>query len=117
MGQPDADGRSTLDAIEEALRAGIRGAVWFPLVALPRAIQGAFPLAVKSTRILGLLALWAALVFGPLAVLDEVDEVFVPILVAWTVMAGLGSAFGVLRLRRRAPAKPARAADWAEAYA
>ncbi len=59
-----ADGE-VLDRVDSALLRAIKGAIWFPLVYLPRQIQASSLLGMRLLRIGFLLILWGAVVFGP----------------------------------------------------
>jgi hypothetical protein len=97
----------------------IKGAFWFPFVYLPRQIQRSYPLVVKVLRICLLLAVWVIFVFGPLSFLEEVREPVVGMaILAWTVLALIGSFVGVMRLRKSTRATPGteKPEDLAEAF-
>ena len=119
MSTQDREDRGVLDRLDSALVMAIKGALWFPLVYIPRQIQGSFPLVVKVARVGGLFAVWLACVFGPASFLGEVNSPFVVMgILAWTVLALAGSAFGVWTLRKSArdTAGVEKPADLAEAF-
>jgi len=103
----DREDQGVLDVLDSALVRAIQGAFWFPLVYLPRQIQRSFPWVVKLLRICLLLAVWGVFVFGPFAFLEEVREPLVAVgILAWTLLALVGSVVGVMRLRKSARARP-----------
>jgi hypothetical protein len=128
----DREDQDVVDALEVILVRAIRGAFWFPFVFLPlqirrafpafvsllRQLQRAFPVAAKVSRVCAMLAAWAVFVFGPLAFLEEVDGPIVIAIVGWTVLAAVGSAVGVMSLRRSAAAHPGaeKPAGFADAF-
>jgi len=119
MATSGREDQGVLDSIDSMLVRAIHGAFWFPLGFVPRVLQRVFPTAVKLARVCVLFAVWAALVFWPLAFLDEVSEPFVGMfLVSWTVLAAAGSVWGILRVRRAssAAARTGKPADLAEAF-
>ena len=63
-----------LDRLDSALLRAIKGAVWFPLVYLPRQIRASSLLAFRLLRIGFLLVFWGVVVFGPVMFLDEVHD-------------------------------------------
>lgn len=108
-----------LETLESALVRAIKGAIWFPVMYLPRQIQKAFPVAVRLLRVLALFAVWVALVCWPLAFIDDIEDPLVGFgVVGWTVMGLVGSVAGVLRHRKSAArsAAAAKPADLAEAF-
>ena len=93
-----ADG-DVLDRLDSALLRAVKGAIWFPLVYLPRLIQASTSLVARILRVSFLLILWGIVVFGPAMFLGEVDEpVFAMVILAWTVLALVGTVGGVLRV-------------------
>ncbi len=93
-----ADGE-VLDRVDSALLRAIKGAIWFPLVYLPWQIQASSLLGMRLLRIGFLLILWGAIVFGPVMFLGEVDEpVIAMAILAWTLLALVGSVGGVMRV-------------------
>ncbi|QEH34501.1 hypothetical protein OJF2_30400 [Aquisphaera giovannonii] len=119
MATEDRGNPGMLDILDTALIGAIKGAVWLPLVALPRLIQRTLPSVVKLLRVAVLAAVWLVLVFGPLPFLDGVDDPILGFALAgWTVVACLGSAIGLLRLRRIALRRPGpKPRDLREAFA
>ncbi len=104
--QGDAD-RDVLDRVDSALLRAIKGAIWFPLVYLPRQIQASSLLAIRLLRIGLLLALWGIVVFGPAMILDEVHNAVIEMsILAWTVLALVGSVGGVFRVWKSTRARP-----------
>ena len=102
----DAD-QEVLDRLDSALLRAIKGAIWFPLVYLPRQIQASSLLGMRLLRIGFLLILWGAIVFGPVMFLGEVDEpVIAMAILAWTLLALVGSVGGVLRVWKSNRATP-----------
>jgi hypothetical protein len=96
-----------LDRVDSALVRAIKGAIWFPLVYLPRRIQASTSLAARVLRIGVLLALWGTLVFGPATVLDEVHNPVIEMaILAWTLLALIGSVGGVMRVWKSTRAVP-----------
>lgn len=119
MSTQDREDQSVLDRLDSALVRAIKGAIWLPLVYIPRRIQRSFPVVVKGARVAALLAVWVVCVFGPAAFLGEVDHPFVVIpILAWTLFALAGSVLGVWTLRKSArdAAGVAKPADLAEAF-
>ena len=115
----DPEDQGVLDVLDSALVRAIKGAFWFPLVYLPRQLQRSFPLAVKLLRVCLLLSVWGAFVFGPAALLDEVRAPLVgTAILAWTLLALVGSVVGVMRLRKSDQAMPGteKPEDLAEAF-
>ena len=104
----DAD-REVLDRLDSALLRAIKGAIWFPLVYLPRQIRASSLLAFRLLRIGFLLVLWGAVVFGPVTILDEVHNPLIEMaILGWTVLALVGSVGGVLRVWKSTRAGPTR---------
>ena len=119
MTHHDREVERVLDTLDSVLVRAIKGVFWFPLVFLPRFILGGFPLVLKLIRVVALFVVWAVFVFGPLPLIADVREpVFGLAIVCWTLLALLGSAVGVLKLRKSTPAipRPAKPADYAEAF-
>ncbi len=99
--------REVLDRVDSALERAIKGAIWFPLVYFPRQIQASYPLVMRLVRIGLLLVLWGVLVFGPATFLGEVHSpVIAMAILAWTLLALVGSVGGVLRSRKFTRARP-----------
>src|SRR5262249_30986878 len=102
MTSEDRANPGILDILDTALLGAIRGAVWLPLVAIPRLIQRTLPSVVKLFRVLLLAAVWVFLVFGPLVFLAEVRDLLPGLLiVGWTATACVGSIAGIFRRSRR----------------
>jgi tetratricopeptide (TPR) repeat protein len=119
---------SLLDQLEDLLSRMIRGVFRFTFVRLPREVYEAvirwFPTAVKLLKVLGLLAAWLLLTFGPVAwVLGNgawvSPDVGPPLawyyahrtpwdvaLCLWSAVAIIGSVWGVARLRRKGRLPP-----------
>ena len=99
--------QEVLDRVASALVRAIKGAIWFPLVYLPRQIQASSLLVVRVLRICVLLALCGILVFGPATILDEVhNPVFETAILAWTALALVGSVGGVFGAWKSTRARP-----------
>jgi hypothetical protein len=93
--------------VDSALLRAIKGAIWFPLVYLPRHIQASSSLVAKILRVGFLLFVWGVVVFGPAMLLGEVDEpVIVMAILAWTLLALVGSIGGILRVWKSTRAAP-----------
>jgi hypothetical protein len=102
----DAD-RGVLDRVDSALVRAIKGAIWFPLVYLPRQVQASSLLGMRLLRIGFLLILWGAVVFGPATILDEVHNPVIEMaILAWTLLALIGSVGGVMRVWKSTRAVP-----------
>lgn len=115
-GGPDQE---VLDRVDSALLRAIKGAIWFPLVYFPRQIQASTLLVVRLLRIGLLLVLWGAVVFGPATFLGEVHNPVIGMaILAWTLLALVGSIGGVLRFRNlnRAMPNTRKPEDLREAY-
>jgi len=102
----DAD-QEVLDRLDSALLRAIKGAIWFPLVYLPRRIQASSLLAIRLLRIGLLLVFWGIVVFGPATILDEVHNPVIEMaILAWTLLALAGSVGGVFRVWKSTSARP-----------
>jgi len=102
----DVDGE-VLDRVDSALLRAIKGAIWFPLVYLPRQIQASSLLGMRLLRIGFLLILWGVVVFGPALFLGEVDEPLIAMaILAWTLLALVGSIGSVFRVWKSTRAVP-----------
>lgn len=115
----DREAQGVLDALDSVLVRAIKGMFWFPLVFLPRLVLSGFPVVFKLIRVAILFAVWSLFVFGPLPLIAEVHEPLVGLaIVCWTLLALLGSAVGVFKLRKPATAIPrmAKSASYAEAF-
>jgi hypothetical protein len=107
MATHSGEDREWLDRVDSALLRAIKGAIWFPLVYLPRQIQASSSPVARILRVGFLLLLWGIVVFGPAMFLGEVDEpVIAMAILAWTLLALVGSIGGVLRVWKSTRARP-----------